>query len=197
MFANAEEDIENLIDIVTANGKVIAIIRGTRVKPVDLLRREKVLWTEARGNLGAFLTDSRFFVISTTSPDWRILRLKLDESADKSIAVVSPYVAVLITENRAIGFNGSYNRFIEIRLPLKDELLTVKSGDYVAVVITTSRVYGLAANSSSFIEARLRVTETVEEVKVSSSKVIVRTSDRLLSFVVNSSTWREYRLDLI
>ena len=69
MFANAEEDIENLIDIVTANGKVIAIIRGTRVKPVDLLRREKVLWTEARGNLGAFLTDSRFFVISTTSPD--------------------------------------------------------------------------------------------------------------------------------
>jgi len=194
--ANADEHIENLIDIVESSREVIAIIRGTKIIPVNLRPREQVLWSDTSGNLGAFLTDSRFFVITTSSPDWRILSLKVDESAGKITPILSPYIGLLVTGNRAVGFNNSSNRFIETRLPPKDELLTAKSGDFVAVVITTSRVFGLAAISSSFIEARLRVTETVEEVKVSSSKVIVRTSDRLLSFVVNSSRWREFRLDL-
>ncbi len=192
--SNAEEVIEDLVDIAESKSKVIAIIEGKRTIPVNLRQSEKVLWSGSRGNLGAFLTDSRFFVISTTSSAWQVLRLKLDEP-EKAIASLSPFMALLVTGDRAIGYSASTDRFIETRLPLHDELITAETGRYVAVVITSSRVFGLGAESSSFTEVRLRIKETVEDVKVTFSKVTVRTSDRLLSFAVNSSTWKEHRLD--
>jgi hypothetical protein len=193
-YANAEVDIEDLIDITELNSKVIAIIKGTKTIPVKLLPNEKVLWSDSSGYLAAFLTDSRFYVISTSSGAWQVLHLKMDEP-EKSIAVLSPYLALLVTSDRAIGYSASYDKFIEIPLPLHDELLAAETGKNVAVVVTTSRLFGLSDKSSSFIEVRLRSKETVEDVNITSSKVTVRTSDRLLSFVANSSTWKEHRLN--
>ena len=191
--SNAEEEIEDLIDIAESKNKVVAIIEGQRSVSVNLRQKEKVLWSDSSGNLGAFLTDSRFFVISTSSGAWQVLRLKLDES-EEAVASLSPFMALLVTGDRAIGYSASTDRYTETRLPLYDELIAAESGRYVAVAITSNRVYGLGVKSSSFTEIRLRIKETVEEVKVTSSKVTVHTSDRLLSFVANGSTWKEHRL---
>ena len=60
--SNAEEVIEDLIDIAESKGKVIAVINGEKSIPVNLRQNEKVIWSESSGNLGAFLTDSRFFL---------------------------------------------------------------------------------------------------------------------------------------
>lgn len=188
---NAEEVIEDMIDIAESKGKVIAVIEGKRSIPVNLRPSEKVLWSDSSGNLGAFLTDSRFFVISTTSGSWHGRRLKLDEP-EKAIASLSPFMALLVTGDRAIGYSASTDKFIETRLPLYDEQITVETGRFVAVVITSSRVYGLGVKSSSFIEVRLGIKETRKEVKVTQNKATVRTSDRLLSFVTDAFSWKEH-----
>jgi hypothetical protein len=65
IYSYAEEEIEDLIDIAESKGKIIAIIEGRRTITFDLRPDEKVLWSDSRGYLGAFLTDQHFFVIST------------------------------------------------------------------------------------------------------------------------------------
>ena len=63
----AEEEIEDLIDIAKSKSKIIAIIEGRKTISFGLRPKEKVLWSGANGYLGAFLTNVRFFVISTSS----------------------------------------------------------------------------------------------------------------------------------
>jgi hypothetical protein len=152
-----------------------------------------VLWSGSNGYLGAFLTNVRFFVISTSSGAWQVLPLKLDES-EKGVTSLLPYIALLVTGDRAIGFDTASNRFIETQLPIHDELLAAEAGKYIAVVITSSRAFGLAAETSAFTEIPLGVGETLEAIKITSSKATVRTSDRLLTFEATGSTWNEHRL---
>ena len=189
----AEEEIEDLIDIAESNRKIIAIIEGRKTISSRLHIDEKVLWSGSNGYLGAFLTNLRFFVISTSSNGWQVLPLRFDES-EKGVASLSPYIALLVTGDRAIGFNAASNRFIETRLPIHDELLAAEAEKYVAVVITSSRAFGLAAKTWAFKQIPLHVRETFEAIKITSSKAVVRTSDRLLTFEARGSRWNEHRL---
>jgi len=189
----AEEEIEDLIDIAESKSKIIAIIEGRKTISFDLRTNEKVLWSDSNGYLGAFLTNLRFFVISTSSDAWQALPLRLDES-EKGVASLSPYIALLVTGDRAIGFDAASNRFIETQLPIHDELLAAKAEKYVAVVITSSRAFGLATKTLAFVEIPLRIRETIKAIKITSSKATVRTSDRLLTFEATGSTWNEHRL---
>jgi hypothetical protein len=187
----AGEEIEDLIDIAELKSKIIAIIEGKKTFSFDLRSNEKVLWSGSNGYLGAFLTNLHFFVISISSDAWQVLPLRLDESG-KGVASLSPYIALLVTGDRAIGFDAASNRFIETQLPIHDELVAAEAEKYVAVVITSSRAFGLAAESSGFAEITLRIKETVETIKLTSSKATVRTSDRLLTFAASGSTWKEH-----
>ena len=188
----AEEEIEDLIDIAESKNEIIAIIEGRRTVTFDLRPNEKVLWSGARGYLGAFLTDQHFFVISTSLNAWQALPLRLDESG-KGVASLSPYLALLVTGDRAVGFDATSDRFIETLLPFHDELVAAEAERYVAVVITSSRAFGLAAESLAFTEVNLKKGESVETVKLTHTKATVRTSDRLLSFEAAGSAWSEHR----
>jgi hypothetical protein len=188
----AEKEIEDLIDIFESKGKIIAIIEGKKTITVELGIKEKVMWSDSNGYLGAFLTNEHFFVTSISSNVWNRLPLKSDES--KGVALLSPYLALLVAGDRAIGFDASSNRFFETQLPIHDELITAKVDKYVAVVITSSRAFGLAAKTLTFTEIHLRIGETIEDIKITSNKATVRTSNRLLIFNAKSSTWKEHRL---
>jgi hypothetical protein len=119
--------------------------------------------------------------------------LRLDESG-KGVASLSEYIALLVTRDRAVGFDATSNRFIETLLPIHDELLEAEAERYVAVVITSSRAFGLATESSAFAEINLRKSESIEEIKLTYSKATVRTSDRLLTFEASGLPWKELRL---
>ena len=188
----AEEEIEDLIDIAESKGKIIAIIEGKKTITFDLRPDEKVLWSSSKGYLGAFLTDQHFFVISTSSHAWRALPLKLDETG-KGVASLSEYIALLVTKDRAVGFDANSNRFVETLLPIQDDLLAAEVERYVAVVITSSRAFGLATESAAFTEINLRMSESIEEIKLTYSKATVRTSDRLLTFEASGLPWKELR----
>jgi hypothetical protein len=172
----AEGEIEDLIDIAESKGKIIAFIEGRKTISFDLRPNEKVQWSGSRGYLGAFLTDQHFFVLSPSLNAWQVLSLRLDESG-KGVASLSPYLALLVTKDRAVGFDATSNRFIETLLPLQDELIAAKVERYVAVVITSSRLFGLAAESTAFTEINLRMSETIEKIELTYSKATVRTSD--------------------
>ena len=101
---------------------------------------------------------------------------------------------MLVTKDRAVGFDATSNRFIETLLPIHDELVAAEAERYVAVVITSSRAFGLASESSAFTEIHLRGGETIEEIKLTYSKATVRTSDRLLTFEASGLPWKEHRL---
>ncbi|WP_319574855.1 hypothetical protein [uncultured Desulfobacter sp.] len=120
----AEEEIENLIDIFVSNSKIVAIIEGENTITSNLRSKESVLWRGSSGYLGAFLTNHRFFVISTSSDAWQALSLRKDES-EKGVVSLSPYIALLVTGDRAIGFDAASNQFIETRLPIHDELISI------------------------------------------------------------------------
>ena len=190
--SNAEEEIEDLIDIFESNSKIIAVLECKKTISFDLPANEKVLWSGSKGYFGAFLTNARFFVISTSSGTWHYLYLKSDP--ENSITSLSPHIALLVSGYRIISYNTLSNQFMETHFPLRDEVIAVEAGKHVVVVITSSRILGLAAEFSSFIEVRLRIRETVEDVKVTSTKVSVRTSDRLLSFTTKSSVWYKHGL---
>ena len=159
----------------------------------ELQTKEKVIWGGSRGYLGAFFTNRHFFVISTASGAWQAMPLKLDESK-KGVTSLSPYIALLATKDRAIGFDAMTNRFIESQLPFHEDLLAAEAERYVAVIITSSRAFALATESAAFIEIKLQLNETIESFKLTESKVTIRTSDRLLSFEAAGSTWNEHRL---
>ena len=189
----AEEEIEDLIDIAESKSKIIAIIEGTKTVTFDLRPGEKVLWSGSRGHLGAFLTDRHFFVISTTLDAWQPLPLRLDESGKGNVSL-SPYIALLVTGDRAVGFDASSGRFVEAQLPLNDELLAAEAERYVAVVITSSRAFGLATETSTFKEIILRKNEALETLKLTYNKATLSTSDRLLTFESSGATWKEHKL---
>ena len=194
MCSYAEEEIEDLVDITESNSKIIAIIEGRKTISFDLRPNEKVLRSGSNGYLGAFLTNDRFFVISTSSGAWKILPLKSDEP-EKANVSLSPYIVLLVTGDRATCYDASSNRFVETQLPLYDELLAAEAEKYVAVVITSSRAFGFSAEKTTFTEVRLRIRETIESIKITASKATIRTSDRLLTFEASGSTWNEHRLD--
>ena len=194
VWSHADEEVEDLIDIYESNGKIFAKVKSRKSVSFALQPREQVLWSKARGHLGAVLTTRHFLVISTSSRSWQALPLRTS-AADKRVPVLSPYIALLVTRgDRALGFDAKSSRIIETRLPLNDELIAVKADKHVAVVLTSSRAFGLAAGGSRFSEVRLRVREKVEAIDLTSSKATIRTSHRLLAFSAEGARWRESRL---
>lgn len=190
----ADEAIEDLIDILQSKNKIIAVIEGKKSVTRTLRSDETVLWSGSRGELGAFLTNRHFYVISQSSGAWEGWPLRLEES-DERIASLSPYIALLATKERALAFDAKTKRFIEARLPIRDQPISAKTSDNVAVVACTSRLLGLAAESSAFSELPLRLGEKVESVKLTANKASIVTSDRLLTFTAEGSRWKEHRLD--
>lgn len=188
-----EDEIEDLIDIAKSEDKIIAIIEGKKTVTYDLRPKEKVLLSGSRGHLGAFLTDHDFFVISTSLNSWQSLPMRLDES-DTATLSLSPFIALMVSKDRAVGFDATSNRFIQARFPIHEKLVATEVDRFVAVVITSSRAYGFAAETSNFVEITLLKDETIKSIKLTYRKATVRTSDRLLSFEVTDSIWRELRL---
>jgi len=191
--AYGSEEVEDLIDIFESNGEIVAVVEGKKSVAFSLRPNENVQWSRAKGNLGAFLTNRHFFVVSTSSHGWNRLPLR-PGNARKRIPVLSANIALLVEGDRAFGFNTTSKRFVRVNLPLYDEIVAAKAEKYVAVVVTSSKAYGLSAGASQFSEIRLGVREAVKNVKITSSKVTIRTSHRILSFRGEDSNWNEHRL---
>jgi hypothetical protein len=191
--SNSKNDIEDLVDIEQVDKKIIAIRDGIQTAPFELRSKEKVLWLDSDGYIGALLTNERFIAISLSSPGWLETPLRSKEAYDGS-PILSPTLALLVTKERVIHFDAISHRFIEQSLRLDEEFVAAEANDYVAVVISSRRALGLASGDSGFREIRFRTSETFQSLKTTPQVVTVRTSWRILTFGASSPSWSEVRL---
>jgi hypothetical protein len=112
MCCYAGGQYEDLIDITQSSGKIFAFVGSQRSASFDLKASERVQWSDSKGILGCFLTNFRFFVISDTANAWQVYPLRLNEAED-SVASLSATVALLVTDERAIGFDGKVKFFLD------------------------------------------------------------------------------------
>jgi len=96
-YSYASEEIEDLIDIFESNEEIVAVVDGKTSVAFSLRPNETVQWSSAKGNLGAFLTNRHFFVVSTSSRSWHAMPIRPGKER-KRIPVLSPNIALLGTE---------------------------------------------------------------------------------------------------
>jgi|SaaInlStandDraft_3_1057020.scaffolds.fasta_scaffold02156_6 phenylalanyl-tRNA synthetase beta subunit len=193
LASKANQNFEDLIDITISNGKAIALIEAERSSTIKLRPKEQILWESSKGSIGAVLTTNRFLAISISSSNWHELSVSSNE-LDNPIVSISQNIAVLVTEDRAIGFVAGLKHFIEKRMPINENVQVVEAGENVAVIVTSSNIFSFAKDPAIFRDIRLHVGEKVERTKVTLNKVTITTSDRLLTFSSKSKSWKEYRL---
>ncbi len=181
---------EDVIDIQELAREIIAFRDGKAPVRFKLLLEETVLWKDAKGKVGAVLTDKRFLAISITSTGWHEMSLRINE-ADKANAVVSMNIVLLVTAERMFGFSCESNRFIEQRLQLYDEVVASDTNMYVAVVVCTRLALGFAMGSKTFVEMPFRIHERFESLNTKSRVATVRTTSRVLTFHATDSSWTE------
>lgn len=189
-----EEYIEDLIDIQELDGDVIAIREG-KAKPFDLRSPEKILWSGSKGYIGAVLTERRFLVISNSSISWHEISLQ-EKETQGAIALLSEYLALLVTVDRGICFDGKNNRFIELQRPANEEFLDLAVDKYVAVVVSSRYAFGLALGGEEFNRIPFRPYEYFEILKTKANFATIRTTKRLFTFRDSDSSWTVVDLPL-
>jgi hypothetical protein len=182
-----EDYIEDLIDIQELDGDVIAIREG-REKLFDLPSAEKILWSGSKGYIGAVLTERRFLAISESSISWHEISLK-EKETQEAITLLSEYLALLVTVDRGICFDGKNNRFIELQRPANEEFLELAVNKYVAVVVSSRYAFGLALGGEEFNKIPFRPNEYFETLKTTAHFATIRTTKRVLTFMDSDSSW--------
>ena len=187
--APAQTATLDTVDVQVVDGELVGI-RGSGPPPrVRLENREDVLCMEARGNIGAALTNRRFLTFSSISSSWQETRLRRDDG--------SPYVqlaanlALCITNRRVL--RASVGAMSETRLSSGETVLASDANEFVGAVVTNKRVIGFSDRSGQPAEERLRSGEKFESLSALATSVNVTTSKRSLTYSRSSSSWREQR----
>ena len=138
------------------------------------------------------LTDRRVLATAVASGSWQQAELQKGEQV-VGRAQLGDRVGLLLTNRRAIGFNGESRNLLESSLGLRERVLATGVGRNVAVVVTDRRALGLSPSVGGFFDVPVLLGERVERVEAESNIVTVTTQRRLLIFRTPTGTW-EIRL---
>jgi hypothetical protein len=190
-----EVPLTDLLEVVVLEGEILALdANGGGQLSQKLHLHEEVVWTGARGSIGLVITSERLLAVSLGSSSWREARFERTE-VHPTHALLGDRVGVVVTNNRALGFESNSGQLFEHRLGPREGVLATRSGENVLVVVTSHKVLGLAP-SGGFSELRLQVKEEFRDVSVRSNIATVRTNRRLLIFRGPTRSWSEKKLEL-
>jgi len=184
----------DLIEIVALDGELLAIdAHGGGTTRVRLRLGERVLWRRVKGLVGVAITDQRVLAVATDSASWQEAVYEQSESPPADGAVLGDRVALVVLEQRVLGFVGRVGRFVEIRLGPQESLRASRVGANVAVVVTDRKAHGLSYEAGGFFPVRLQLKERIEDVGASANFATVRTNQRVLVFRAPTGSWAERR----
>jgi hypothetical protein len=183
------------LDIQRVGDELVAVSEGQFRATIRLALTEQILRQGAKGIVGVALTNRRFLAVSTASADWKQIRLQSDE-AESAQVQLGANVAMLVTGQRLLAFDGVLGRLTEERLIGPEALITSGVNEHVGIVVTTRRVIGLASRSKGPVDRPLSLNESYESSKVLGTVARVRTSHRVLVFDGSSGIWTEEKLPL-
>jgi hypothetical protein len=186
----------DLLEIIVLPREVLAVDAGGGGQIEErLLRGENVLWSESKGRVGVVLTDQRILAVSTISASWQSLRYARGEVAPAG-AALQDRVALLLTNKRAIGFDGNSGNLIERSLGPGESITGSAVGANVAVVVTDRRALGLSAFAGGFFQAKIHVGEDLASATAQANLVTLALPNRLLFFRAPTGSWEERKLDI-
>ena len=184
----------DLIEIVALDGELLAVdAQGGGTTRVRLRLGERVLWRSVKGLVGVAITDQRVLAVATDSASWQEAVYEQSESPPADGAVLGDRVALVVLEQRVLGFVGRVGRFVEIRLGPQESLRASRVGANVAVVVTDRKAHGLSYEAGGFFPVRLQLKERIEDVGASANFATVRTNQRVLVFRAPTGSWAERR----
>ena len=184
----------DLLEIIVLPREILAVDAGGGGQIEErLLSGERVLWTESQGRVGVVLTDQRFLAVSTISASWQSVRHLRGEHMPEG-AALGDRVALLLTNKRAIGFDGNTGNLIERSIGPGEPILGSAVGENVAVVVTPRRALGLSPFAGGFFQTPIRVGEQLESVVAQANMVTLTLTHRLLFFRAPTGTWEERNL---
>jgi hypothetical protein len=191
-----EIPLEDVLEIVVLERQLLAIdAAGGGQTSVDLQIGEGVIWTGARGRVGVAITERRLLAVAARSAAWQEERWRRTESAPTG-ALLGDRVALVVTSERALGFNGGSGNLVEYRFGPHEEPVLSRTGANVAVVVTNRNAIGLSPQAGGFFPVDLQLAEEAVDLTARSNLATLRTSRRLLFFRGPSGTWESRRLDL-
>jgi hypothetical protein len=191
----AETATLDAVDIQDLGDELLAIRDGNSPSRIRLEKREKVLWSDAKGIVGVALTDRRFLAVSPSSMGWQQARLRASDGRSPEVQLAAN-LALLISPRRILGFDGGSGRFTESRLTPLESVVASGADEHVGVVVTNRRVIGWASRFGAPVDRAFTVHESFESLRVLSRTASVRTSDRVLIFSSSSGLWRDEALPL-
>jgi len=192
--APGETPLADVLQVIVLDREVLAVdgLGGNDIRQ-PLERGERVLASDARGRVGIVLTDRRVLAVAVRSGSWQDARYRRGEAVPEG-AFLGEQVALVVTRQRALGFDGGSGNIVESSLGPREQVLAVDASGAVGVVVTDRRALGISPFAGGFFEAKLQVGEKVESVAATGNFATVHTSRRLLTFQALTGAWVEVPL---
>jgi hypothetical protein len=156
---------------------------------------ESVIWKGARGKVGVIITDQRLLAVATRSGSWQEADYRRAELRPES-ALLGDRLALAITSERVLGFDGGSGNLIEYRLKPREQILAARAGDNVAVVVTDRQALGLSPFLGGFFNVPLEIGDPIEALSAESNVATLTAGSRVLIFRATTGTWEERSRDL-
>jgi hypothetical protein len=181
----------DVLTVIVSDRDLLAIDAESGGQTTERLRlAEQVLWQGARGKVGVVITDQRVLAVATQSGAWQETDYRRDEAPPQS-ALLGERVALLITSERVLGFNGGSGNLVEYRLGLREQFLDARVGANVGVVITDRNALGLSPFAGGFFEVALDLAEQIDRITADSNVATLRGSRRLWIFRATTGSWEQ------
>ena len=130
-FVAGEISLADLLEVLVVDREILAIDAAGGGQTVARLRlHEVVLWKGARGKVGIVFTNQRILAAATQSAAWQEMNYRRNETPPNE-ALLGDRVALAITSQRVVGFDGGSANLIEYRLGPHERVLAVQIGENV------------------------------------------------------------------
>jgi hypothetical protein len=179
-----------LLQIVFEQDLVIAINfqGGSMTEKLEI--GESPHWHATQGAVGIVLTDRRLLAIAANSGAWQEARYGRGERPPNH-AMLGDRVALALTSERALGFDGGSGNLVEYRFGPQELPVATNAGANVGVVATDRKLLGLSPFVGGFFTTPLFVRERLETISPTPNLVTVTTDRRFLTFRSDSKIWTE------
>lgn len=179
------------VDVQRIDDDLVGIRDGATSVRVRLMKREQVLWTGARGGVGAALTDRRFLAVSNGGPGWQ--QIPLGRFDVRPRVELGANLALCVTAQRILYFSSGPDVIGEVELFPSEIVFEAQAEDRVAAAVTDRRALGFSSATAFVSEIRFFVQERFESLRTRDSTATVRTSQRLLVYKFSGGGWTPER----
>ena len=186
-----EIPLNDVLEVLVVDRDVLAIDAAGGGQTTARLRLDEVVvWKGARGKVGIVFTNRRILAAATRSASWQEMDYRRNE-VPPTEALLGDRVALAITSQRVVGFDGGSANLVEYRLRPREQVLTARIGENVGVVVTDRQALGLSPFVGGFFNTPIDLNDPIESVTADSNLATLISKRRLLIFRATTGSWEE------